>query len=49
MLIVLSFANQEDAHLSLLKEESGEIRTALRPLEKRGFISVEHEESTTIK
>ncbi len=49
MLIVLSFANKEDAHLSLLKEESGEIRTALRPLEKRGFISVEHEESTTIK
>ena len=49
MLIVLSFANQVDAHLSLLKEESGEIRSALRPLEKRGFISVEHEESTTIK
>ena len=49
MLIVLSFANQEDAHLSLLKEESDQIRTALRPLEKRGFISVEHEESTTIK
>jgi hypothetical protein len=49
MLIVLSFANQENDTLSLLKEESGEIRTALRPLEKRGFINVEHEESTTIK
>ena len=49
MLIVLSFANQENSHLSLLKEESGEIRSALRPLEKRGFVTVEHEESTTLK
>jgi hypothetical protein len=49
MLIVLAFANQEDDHLNLLKEESNEIRRALRPLEKRDFIRIEHEESTTTK
>jgi CHAT domain len=49
MLIVLSFANQTDSHLNLLNEESSEIRNALRPLEKRGFVAVEHEESTTVK
>ncbi len=49
MLIILAFANQEDSHLQLLKEESSEIRKALRPLEKRDFIKIEHEESTTLK
>jgi hypothetical protein len=49
MLIILAFANQEDEHLGLLKEESNEIRRALRPLEKRDFIRIEHEESTTSK
>ena len=49
MLIILAFANNEDSYLSLLKEESSEIRKALRPLEKRDFIRLENEESTTVK
>ncbi len=49
MLIVLAFANQQDSHLPLLKAESSDIRAALQPLERRGFVKVEHEESTTVK
>jgi hypothetical protein len=49
MHIVLTFANQENDILSLLTQESAEIRAALSPLEKRGSIQFEHEESTTVK
>ena len=48
MHIILAFANNEDAYLQLLKQESSEIRKALSPLEKREFIKLTNEESTTL-
>jgi CHAT domain len=47
MTLLLTFANDKDAHLDLLKAESADIRNALRPLENRDFIKIKHEESTT--
>ncbi len=46
-IIYLAFANQEDAHLPLLKEEIGELKRILRPLERREFIQVLTDESAT--
>lgn len=46
-IIYLTFANQKDNHLPLLKEEIDNIKDTLRPLETREFLKVEREESTT--
>ena len=46
-IIYLTFANQKDDHLPLLKEEISKIKDILRPLETRDFLKVEREESTT--
>lgn len=44
-IIYLTFANQKDEHLALLKEESSQIQHLLLPIEAREFISVKREES----
>lgn len=44
-LLYFTFANQADNHLPLLKEELDLIKDTLRPVEARGFIKVEREES----
>lgn len=46
-VILLSFANSEKEYLPTLKAEGQALKSALRPLEQRGFIRVEKEESTT--
>lgn len=46
-VVFLSFANSEKAYLPQLKAEGRALKKALRPLEQRGFISVEKEESTS--
>lgn len=47
-IIYLAFADQQDEHLPLLKEEVSRLKDWLRPLEKRDFIKVEREESATV-
>ena len=48
-IIYAAFANKDDNHLPLLKQESSEVKDALRVLETRDFIKVEREESAEIK
>ena len=48
-VIFVAFANQDDNHLPLLKQESSEVKDALRVLETRDFIKVEREESAELK
>ena len=45
-VVFLTFANQQDDHLPLLKQESSLVKEALLPLEQRSFIKLEREEST---
>ncbi len=47
-VIVLAFANDESAHLDLLKRESEDVWRALRDLERQEFITLHREESTTV-
>ena len=47
MTVLLTFADDQSAHLDLLKAESRDIRAALRPLEKKEFIKIQCEESMT--
>ena len=47
--IVLTFANCEQAHLSLLKSESSQLNHILSPLHDKGAIEVFREESTSIQ
>lgn len=47
-IIYLTFADQQDDHLPLLKEEISRLKELLRPLEKREFIRVERDESATV-
>lgn len=48
-IIYLTFANQEDEHLPLLKEESSHIQRSLLPIEAKEFISVKREESARVQ
>ena len=47
-IIYLTFANQKDDHLPLLKEESGQIQRFLLPIEAKEFISLKREESAEL-
>ncbi len=46
--IILAFANSAEAHLGLLKSESGQLMHILGPLHDKGAIEVHREESTTV-
>lgn len=48
-IIYLTFANQEDDHLPLLKQESSQIQRLLLPVEAKEFISVKREESAELQ
>lgn len=48
-ILYFTFANQTDDHLPQLKKEIDDVKDILRPLESRGFIQLEREESTTIQ
>ena len=48
-VIYLAFANDRDDYLPLLKEESSNIRHALKGLHRKQYIEVTHEESAELK
>lgn len=48
-VIFLSFADDQDAHLDLLKKESRDIYRVLQPLHDKGFIEIYREESASIE
>lgn len=47
--VILTFANDDDAHLALLKKESRQLREILFPLHQKGAIALEREESATVE
>jgi hypothetical protein len=49
MIFLLTFANDSKDFLKLLKEECEEIKKMLRPLERKGFIKFEDDDSATLK
>lgn len=48
-IVYVAFANQQDDHLPLLKQESRAIKDALRALEARDFFKLEIDESTQLE
>jgi hypothetical protein len=47
-IIALTFANDQDEHLDLLKAESSQLKWTLFPLDDKGAIKVVHEESAGV-
>jgi hypothetical protein len=47
MTFLLTFANDSKDFLKLLKAECDEIKKMLRPLERKGFIKFEDDDSAT--
>ena len=48
-VVFLAYANDDSAHLDLLKQESRDTNRALRELDRKGIIKVLREESTEHK
>ncbi len=49
MVFLLTFANDTESFLNLLKAECEDIKKMLRPLERKGFIRFEDDDSATLK
>jgi len=47
-VLVFAFANDDDAHLSLLKQESSQVNGTFSPLHDKGAIELYREESATV-